>query len=96
MQHAVEEAEARAAAAGQQAEAAAAELARAQDAAAAAAKALAARYEPQVAELRQEVERATEGAEAANRSVERGWLGPCKQCHLKCWWGQPTLRDGSV
>lgn len=67
MQSAVAEAEARAASAEQQGAAAAAALAEVQAALAAQASSLTSKYEPQLEELRQAVDQAAQGAEAAKR-----------------------------
>lgn len=79
MQGAAAEAEARAAAAEQAQQAAARQLAELQASMAAQAAALTAKYEPQLAELRQAADAATQGAEAAKRWVALSTLLPALQ-----------------
>lgn len=76
MQGAAAEAEARAAAAEQAQQAAARQLAEVQASMAAQAAAFTAKYEPQLAELQQAADAATQSTEAAKRSVALGTLLP--------------------
>lgn len=75
MQAAQAEAEARAASAEAQRAAAAQQLAELQASASAQAAALTSKYEPQLAELRQAADAATQGADAAKRCAGTGGAG---------------------